>query len=93
MTDLGLFIGRVLSQMGRTAHSCRRMSKNLPLKLNQTVVEKTARALVGLEITRPRMIMGSRSDGKHRWLVIRQQNAPWGIRFQPLRRSSGFFVQ
>jgi len=28
------------------------MSKNLPLKLNQTVVEKTARALVGLEITR-----------------------------------------
>jgi len=52
MTDLGLFIGRVLSQMGRTAHSCRRMSKNLPLKLNQTVVEKTARALVGLEITR-----------------------------------------
>jgi hypothetical protein len=70
------------------------MSKNLPLKLNQTVLEKKPREpLVGLEITRPGMIMGSKSDGKHRWLVIRQQNVPWGIGFQHLHRSGDFFVQ
>jgi hypothetical protein len=55
--------------------------------------KKAARALVGLEITRPGMIMGSKSDGKHRWLVIRQQNVPWGIGFQHLHRSGDFFVQ